>query len=112
PDGELMSQSSPGSSTPLPHVPPSVVVVGGAVVEVVVVDTLHVVVVTPPLHVHCAVHVSPGAQVNPPPGEPPGSHCSPGSTVAFPQSPFRVVVVEPGVVVVVVVAFDRLHSGG
>jgi hypothetical protein len=107
PDAEPMSQvtshSSPGSCTPLPHVPLGsvvvvvdvdvLVVVGGrvdvVVVDVwqvvVVVDVSQIVVVTPP-QVHCAVQLTPGMHVNEPPAEP-GSHCSPGSTTPLPQRP-------------------------
>src|SRR5262249_35329089 len=78
PDGELASHCSPGSSLPLPQVPPGIVVV---------VDPWT------GLHVHVTgLQSQPGGQ-NAPPGEL-GSHSSPGSTLPLPHVlPSSVVVV-------------------
>jgi hypothetical protein len=93
PDGELGSQASPGSRTPLPH--------PGAIVVVVVL----------PLgtQVHeAASQVQPGGHTNDPAGEL-MSHSSPGSRTPLPHVPPAVVLVVRATVVVVVVVVDVSH---
>jgi hypothetical protein len=102
PPGELGSQGSPGSTTPLPQSGDVVVVVlvlvelvVGASVDDVVVVSITVVeleVVVGVMQVHSAEQVEPGGQVKAPPGEL-GSQGSPGSTMPLPHSGEVVVVV-------------------
>jgi len=123
PEGELGSHSSPGSTLPLPQVPPvvvvvlvvdvvdvvlaSVTVVVEDVVTVVVEDVVTVVVgceavvVVVVTHTHCAEQIAGGVQRSAPEGEL-GSHCSSPSTLPSPQ----VLVVLVVLVVTVMVVLD------
>ena len=98
PPGELRSQGSLGSTTPLPQRSGAVVLVVGVVVEVVVVDS----------QVHAAEHTSPGAHRKTPPGEL-RSQGSLGSTTPLPQRSGAVVLVV-GVVVEVVEVDSQVHA--